>query len=257
MISHISNNIRYFTFHTLTNPDIIHAVVGRSGGVSPHPYKSLNISTSTGDSKTNVAANVIIVYNALNLSTDTLNTVHQVHGQHTITVDNQRVGNSTKADALITKTKGMSLFMKFADCAPLLIYDPYVHAIGLGHAGWRGTLAGIGRSMINAMRTQFGCKPHNLIAAIGPCIAADRYIVGEDVANLFQDAYPDTDDIVLSGGDSIHLDLVKANTHSLTDSGVQSIETSGLCTAKNNADFFSHRVEGKHSGRFSTIMSLK
>ena len=257
MISHIVNKIHYFTFQTLTNPDIIHAVLGRSGGVSPYPYKSLNMSTSTGDSKTNVAANVTIVYNALNLSTDTLNTVHQVHGQRTFTVDNQLVGNSTKADALITKTKGMSLLMNFADCAPLLIYDPYVHAIGLGHAGWRGTLAGIARSMINAMRTQFGCKPQNLIAAIGPCITADRYIVDDDVANLFHDAYPDTDDIVLLRNDSIHLDLVKANIHSLTASGIQSIETSGYCTSKHNANFFSHRVEGKHSGRFSTIMSLK
>ncbi len=257
MISHNTNNVHYFTFQTLTNSDIVHAIVGRYGGVSPYPYKSLNISTSTGDSKTNVAANVAIAYNALNLSTDTLNTVHQVHGQRTITVGNQPIGTSTKADALITTTKGMSLFMKFADCAPLLIYDPYVNAIGLGHAGWRGTLAGIGRSMVTAMRTQFGCKPQNLIAAIGPCIAVDKYIVGNDVANLFQNAYPDTNDIVLFDNNSIHLDLVKANIHSLTDSGVQSIETSGFCTAKNNTVFFSHRVEGKYSGRFSTIMSLK
>ncbi len=256
MISHTSNKIRYFTFETITNSEIVHAVLGRSGGVSPYPYESLNMSTSTGDTRGNVDTNISRAYNALNIPIETLNTVHQVHGVRTITVDDKYLYNSTKADGLITQTPGTSLFMKFADCAPLMLYDPCTHAIGLGHAGWRGTLAGIASSMIEAMQTQFGCKPDNIQAAIGPCITADNYIVGQDVANPFLDTYADIDDIVSYINGKFYLDLVKANIHSLTISGVQSIETSGLCTVHDNAHFYSHRAEGRYTGRFGALISL-
>jgi len=257
MISNISNRIRYFTFETITNSDTVHAVFGRSGGVSPYPYASLNVSTGTGDTKSNVNTNISHACNALNISHTTLKTAHQVHAARTITVDSRYIQGLTKADGLITQTKDISLFMKFADCVPLMIYDPHTHTIGLGHAGWKGTLAGVASSVIEAMQVQFGCKPHNLLAAIGPCITADYYVVSDDVANLFLEAYAGIDDIVSYRNDAIHLDLIKANIHSLTMSGVQSIENSGLCTVHNNADFYSHRVEGKRTGRFGALISLK
>jgi hypothetical protein len=256
MISHSDNKITYFTFKTIPNTNITHAIFGRSGGVSPYPYESLNMSTSTGDTKQNVSANIALAYSSLNVPLTSLRTVTQVHGARIIATHNEQFHNNIEADGLITQTPNTSLFMRFADCAPIMLYDPIVHAIGLGHAGWRGTLAGLASSIVETMKSTFGSKSHNLLAAIGPCITVDHYKVGQEVANLFHETYNKTDDILLYKNDSVYLDILKANIHSLTLSGVQSIETSDLCTTDNNDYFFSHRAEPNPSGRFGAVIYL-
>lgn len=256
MISHSDNKITYFTFNTLPGPNITHAIFGRSGGVSPFPYESLNMSTSTGDTKQNVNTNIALAYSSLNIPLTSLRTATQIHGARVIATHNKQFHNHIEADGLITQTPNTSLFMRFADCAPIMLYDPINHAIGLGHAGWRGTLAGIASSIVETMKSTFGSKPHSLIAAIGPCITVDHYEVGQEVADLFLEVYNETDEILLYKNNSVHLDLLKANIHALTLSGVQSIEPSDLCTAYNNDYFFSHRTEPNPSGRFGAVMYL-
>ena len=256
MISHSDNKIPYFTFNTLSGTNITHAIFGRTGGVSPYPYKSLNMSTSTGDTQKNVSTNIALAYSALNIPLTSLRTVTQIHGAHSISTHNKQFHNHIEADGLITQTPNTSLFMRFADCAPIMLYDPNNHAIGLGHAGWRGTLAGIAYSIVETMKSTFGSKPHDLLAAIGPCITVNYYEVGQEVADLFHEVYNGTDEILIYKNNSVHLDLLKANIHALTLSGVQSIETSDLCTAYNNDYFFSHRTEPNPSGRFGAVMYL-
>ena len=170
MISHSDNKINYFTFNTLPGPNITHAIFGRSGGVSPYPYESLNMSTNTGDSKQNVNTNIALAYSSLNIPLTSLRTATQIHGAHVIATHNKQFHNHIEADGLITQTPNTSLFMRFADCAPIMLYAPTNHAIGLAHAGWRGTLAGIASSIVETMKSTFGSKPHSLLAAIGPCI---------------------------------------------------------------------------------------
>jgi len=256
MICRSSNKITYFTFDTMPTTRITHGIFGRLGGVSPHPYESLNMSTSTGDSKQNVDTNIALAYNSLGIPIASLRTVTQVHGARTIATHTKQFRNNINADGLITKTPNTSLFMRFADCAPIMLYDPINHAIALGHAGWRGTLAGLASSIVATMKSTFGSKPDKLLAAIGPCITVNNYEVGQEVADLFHEAFEKTDDIIVYNNNSIRLDLIKANIHSLASSGVQSIETSNLCTSYNNNYFYSHRTEAKPSGRFGAVIYL-
>jgi len=256
MISHSENKITYFTFETIPTTSIKHGIFGRSGGVSPYPYDSLNMSTGTGDSKQNVRANIALAYDSLAIPVTSLRTVTQVHGARVIETENKQFHNHIEADGLITQTPNTSLFMRFADCVPIMLYDPTNHAIGLAHAGWRGTLAGVTHSVVRAMNSAFGSKPHKLLAAIGPCITVDHYAVGKEVANLFRENFNATDEILLYKNDLVYLDLIEANKRALTASGVQSIETSNLCTAHNNDYFFSHRTEPSPSGRFGAVIYL-
>lgn len=144
-------------------------------------------------------------------------------------------------DALITNCKGICLMVLTADCVPVLLYDPATHSAAAIHAGWRGTANGIVGLTVEKMSHEFGTNPSNLVAAIGPCIAACCFEVGEDVTEHFS-RWPEA---VLrrSNWPKPHIDLVLANRLQLEQAGVlsQNIETSGHCTKCGPYGLFSHR----------------
>ncbi|MEK7324421.1 MAG: peptidoglycan editing factor PgeF [Chloroflexota bacterium] len=257
MLEHISGDIHYFTFNSFPNGSLTHAIFARAGGVSPQPWASLNMSISTGDSAENARANRVRAFEALELPAESMADVWQVHGTETIRADAPRGGHSPiKADGLITDRPGVTLFQRFADCAPILLYDPKRHALGMVHAGWRGTVERAAASPVKAMAEAYGSRPADLIAGIGPSIGPDHYEVGPEVAEAARRAFDNADELLITNN-KIHFDLWAANVCVLREAGVEQIEVAGLCTACRNDLFFSHRAEAGKTGRFGAVIALR
>jgi polyphenol oxidase len=158
----------------------------------------------------------------------------------------------------VTDSPSLTLMMRFADCIPILLYDPVRHAAGIAHAGWKGTLAGVAASAVDALREHFGSHPEDLLAGIGPSIGPDHYPVGEDLARAFPSSFgPAAEAWLERCDDGIHLDLWAANEFVLRRSGVEKIETAGICTACHTDDWFSHRAEHGRTGRFGVMVWLE
>jgi polyphenol oxidase len=157
-----------------------------------------------------------------------------------------------QTDALICNTKGIMVAVKTADCVPILLFDPCTKAVAAIHSGWRSTAQNIVGETICQLGVQFGCKPENLIAAIGPCISGTHYEVGADVAANFNK--PEFKDAVTYKDMPLQkalLDLRKIIYIQLRLAGLpeQQIEVSNLCTYSTPALFYSARRNGAATGR--------
>lgn len=258
------DELHYFRFNTLPENGVArHAVFSRQGGVSAAPFDSLNMSMSVPDERERVYANRRRVYGLFGRDTDTVVHAHLVHGADVARVTQANNGTWVEhVDGLITDEPGCVLSMNFADCTPIFLYDPRRRAIGLGHAGWRGTMVDLPGAMVRAMGQQFGSDPADLVAAVGPCIGPCCYEVGEEVIGAVEKAFANPDDLLRepsrngATGRSAHFDLPEANRINLTNAGVGAIEMFGICTACRTDLFFSHRAERGRTGRFGTVFAL-
>ena len=166
-----------------------------------------------------------------------------------------------QTDGIMTNAPGLTLMMCFADCVPLIVVDTEQYVIGLAHAGWRGTLAGMAGHLIAAMRQTYGCHPETLRAVIGPSIGPRVYAVGPEVVSAFALAYPE-DDLIGNDNAQPHLDLWEANTAQFRRAGLadHTINKSGICTFAQGNRFFSHRYAQRHNeieGRLAVLVSIK
>lgn len=161
-------------------------------------------------------------------------------------------------DALITNAPGPVLSLFFADCVPVFILDPIRKAIGLAHAGWKGTALSIALKTVEAMQQEFGTNPSECLAAIGPSIGRCCYDVSPDVAEAVFTAAGDDRIIARACQDKMRLDLKLANWFILRKSGIPeaNIAVSELCTACEAEDFFSYRRDGS-TGRMAAVMALR
>ena len=245
-------------------PGLVHAVSTRHGGVSTGGYASLNLSTSTGDSRENVDANYRRLAAALDLPRERFTTTWQVHGTRVVRATAQTVGGMLdKADGIVSDTPGLPLTQRYADCTPLLVYDPRRHAVGLGHAGWRGTVDGMARALVQAMVAEFSSDPADLAAVIGPAIGPCCYEVGPDVVDAVRRTFPRAETLLFrpANGSAAsagpHFDLWSANRWQLEQAGVGQIEVAGICTRCQRETYFSHRGDGPVTGRFGAVVMLK
>jgi YfiH family protein len=186
-------------------------------------------------------------------------------------------------DGLITNAAGVLLAVKVADCLPVIVADRRRRAVGIFHAGWRGTAQRIVEKGIGEMRRQLGCDPADLVAAIGPGIGACCYEIGEEVENEFDSQFAYSKELFEDVFDSWslktkypmlflnqrapghgepamsrHLDLVKANWCQLLDAGVpgENIESINQCTACHTDLFFSYRKEHV-TGRMLAVVGIR
>lgn len=236
-----------------------HGMFTRHGGISEATWASLNVGGTVGDDLQAVEENHRRMYAALNLKPEQACTVWQVHGTDTVMAHDQMPQRKwlARADAMITNKPGLVLTMRFADCVPILFYDPAARAVGLAHAGWRGTVDGMVESTVKAMSASFGTRPQDLQAVIGPSIGPDKYQVGEEVVQAVAERYGTTEGFITRAVDgSAYLNLWAANEASLQSCGVQAIERADICTATNTDDFFSHRAEKGKTGRFGVVIVL-
>ncbi|HVB97182.1 MAG TPA: peptidoglycan editing factor PgeF [Chloroflexota bacterium] len=261
--------VRWFEFgHFDRWRQVLAVVSSRGHGVSHAGKATLNLSYAVGDAPERVAENRRRLIEALGIQATRIVCAAQVHGAETALVDEASAGagflTSTTAiplvDALATDRPNLFLWLGFADCVPIVIFDPERPAIGIAHAGWRGTLLDVSRSLVTTMQAAFGSRPAALWAAIGPAIGPCCYEVGRDVETAFRDRWGNTtDEIFHDLGSGRHLNLWKANRLSLEAAGVLPghISLSRACTSCQNEDFFSHRAQHGEAGRFAVIVGLR
>jgi len=253
------DGVAFYRFACLEGwPGLVHAVFTRWGGVSRGPFESLNLGHTVGDDPTAVAANHWRVYRVLEVTPGAVVTAWLVHGRDVAAVDARHRGQVLpRTDGLITRTAGVMLFQRFADCLPILLFDPVQHAVGIAHAGWRGTVRGVAQATVEAMCETFGSRPENIIAGIGPGIGPCCYEVGDEVVRAVRRAFERADALLPSVNGVVHFDLPAANVQQLKASGVGHIELAGLCTACRTDEFFSHRGEGGRTGRFGAAIGIR
>lgn len=241
-------------------PGVNHGIFTRSGGVSVSPWHSLNLGGNVGDEPAAVRENHERMYRALCLNSARACTVWQVHSADTVIANGPVRGRRwlALADSMVTDRRDTPLTMRFADCTPLLFYDPVRGVIGIAHAGWRGTALGVGANTVRTMVEAYGSRPADIQAGIGPSIGPSRYQVGEEVVEAIRAYFGTIDGLIRRdpADGSAYLDLWEANRRDLQRAGVEQIEIAGLCTAERTDEFFSHRAEKGRTGRFGAVLSL-
>ena len=254
---HHQDNLRFFQFNTL---QARHAIFTRHGGLSPEPWGSLNVGGTVGDDLTRVRTNRNLSLKVLDCSPDSVFDVWQVHSADVVCATAPRPDSESvrQADIILTDKPELTLYMRFADCVPILFHDPCKGVVGVAHAGWVGTVRDVATASVNAMRKQYGSNPADIIAGIGPSIGPDHYEVGSDVILQVIQKFGDDSELLLkSNNGKIHFDLWKTNRLLLERAGVEQIEVAEICTACNTNDWFSHRAEKGRTGRFGALITLQ
>jgi len=251
-------NLVYYQFAQWVN--MKHGIFTRKGGVSAAPWNALNLGGNVGDDPAAVRHNHDLIYRELDLNAKQTCTVWQVHSADVIIANGPVQGRRwmALADSMVTDKPDTPLFMRFADCTPILFHDPVRRVIGIAHGGWRGTVQGVAANTVRAMVEGYGCKPEDVQAGIGPAIGPDSYQVGEEVVRAVQDYFGTTDNLIRRDPNdgSAYLNLWEANRLDLERAGVRQIEIAGICTATHTDEFFSHRAEKGRTGRFGAVLSL-
>lgn len=249
-------------------PRLRHGITGRAPGL----WRDGDTSYATGGDPAQVLANRRAWAAQIGVDATQIVAVRQVHGNVVERVDAAARGRGAfslsaeevpAADALLTDAPDTPLLLGFADCTPLLFHDPVRGVVGLAHAGWRGTVADIAGAAVRAMAEQFGSRPGDIIAGIGPAIGRCCYVVDEPVTRAWL-ALRVADPLVLeeiapaNGRRQWRFDLARANRLLLQRAGLhaEQIEDTAICTACNVASFPSHRAQQGRAGRFAAIISL-
>ena len=257
---HARNGLRFYQFDLFKGLPIFHAVLTRQGGFSERPYASLNTGGTVGDDSEDVFANHRKIFEAFNYPFDSRFDVWQVHGNEVLCTDVPKEADTPhlRADGILTDKPGVTLMMRFADCVPILLYDPVVNVIGIAHAGWQGTYKKVAKTAVEKMTDCYGSQPRDILAGIGPSICQDCYEVGQEPLDAFIGAFgQDRARRYFREQDGrLYLDLRTSNQDILHSAGVENIEISGICTAENLSDWFSHRAERGNTGRFAVLMAL-
>jgi len=200
---------------------------------------------------------------ALGISPEALVPTRQVHRDEVVVVPGPAYGcwrGGHGADGLVTATPGLYLLGYFADCVPILAYDPVHRAVGLAHAGWRGTLLGIAGRLVEAMERNFGTSAADLRVGLGPSIGPCCYEVGEEVIAGVRSRLPEPEALLRPGRPGhAYFDLWEANRQALRRAGVPEgqIELAALCTSCHVERFFSYRREGGLRGLFGAVIGLR
>ncbi|MDL1899381.1 peptidoglycan editing factor PgeF [Anaerolineae bacterium CFX9] len=260
MIQQQVNGLVFYQFEMWQDAPLRHGIFTRRGGVSEPPFDTLNLGGNVGDQPGAVRENHLRMYGALGVEDARACSVWQVHSADVVLAEAPASDRRwlTYADAMITDRPETPLSMRFADCVPILFYDPVRAAIGMAHAGWRGTVLGVAANTVQAMVDAFGCQPRDIQAAIGPSIGPDNYQVGEEVVAAVIDYFGSADGLIRrsSQDGSAWLNLWEANRRALERAGVTQVEVAGICTAEHVDEWFSHRREQGRTGRFGAVLSL-
>lgn len=267
-----SQRLEYLTFPAFEESGLVeHLITTRLGGVSAGELSTMNLSFSRGDREENVLENYRRISGILGCGLEDMVTSHQTHTvniRHVTAADRGKgiviPRDYENIDGLITDEKGIALVTFYADCVPLLLLDPVHQAIGLAHSGWRGTVRGMGKRMVEAMAETFGSKPSDMTAAIGPSICQECYEVSEEVAEQFRrqfDGNARCAEVVQPGKapGKYQLDLWLANQLILEEAGIPKarISVTDICTCHNSEYLFSHRASNGHRGNLGAFLMLR
>lgn len=227
-------------------------VTTRAGGVSAGPYGTLNLATHVGDDPDCVAENRRRLADAMGVAVANLAFATQVHGTDAaVTTTGGELG---EADVIATTSDEVVACILVADCAPLVVVDPDARVLVVAHAGWRGTAAGVAGAAVDAA-VALGAARDRCHAAIGPCISASAYEVGDEVVSAFVDA--GCDRAVRADGDGrARVGITLANVIQLERAGIAAarISTSAHAT-DGGTTWFSDRAQ-RPCGRFALVARI-
>ena len=272
-----SGTLEYLTFPMLEETGIVrHLFSTRLGGVSKGFFSSMNLSYTRGDEKEAVDENYRRIADVLGCEVSDIVCSDQTHTTNIRAVKESDKGKGilfpkdyTDVDGLITNIPGIVLATFYADCVPLFFIDTRNRAIGLSHSGWRGTAGRMGARTIEAMGREYGTRPEDITAAVGPSICQDCYEVSEDVAEVFRKEFQENGQgseqrltnkqlLINKGNGKYQLDLWEANRIVLTQAGVlpEKIQVTDICTCCNPEYLFSHRASNGKRGNLGAFLGL-
>lgn len=231
-------------------PFLICALSTRQGGVNSGSF-GMNLSYSVGDDPNAVTENRRAFFGSLGIPLDDLVLQRQVHGDTIRHVGGPGTWDDT--DGLCTTAAGIFLCVTVADCVPVFLVDPGIRAVGVVHAGWRGSAAGIAAKGVRFMAEKLGAVPARMEAYIGQSAGVCCYTVGSDVASRFPASYVVDD----SGG--LRIDLKQVNRGQLLNAGLRddAIAVDPACTICGVDLYHSHRREGVRSGRMMGVIGIR
>lgn len=258
------------SLHYLTIPAFIrtgkgkHAFTTRLGGVSRPPLDSMNLGLGRGDDPEAVLENYRIVGNAVGFDPARMVFFHQVHGNDIFVAGKADAGcgfqpNSLAYDGIVTRVKNLPLATFHADCVPVFLLDPVTEAVGVAHAGWRGTALRTTAAAVQAMKREFGCKAENILAAIGPCGGMCCYETDGDVPDAMRGAFGSAaEPYLMPGREKWHVDLAGLNQLVLLQEGIldKNITMSNECTCCQPDLYWSHRKTGGIRGCMAAIIMI-
>jgi hypothetical protein len=262
--------VRLLTWPALAAAGVDAAVTARSGGVSAGPYDSLNLSFSVGDDPAHVLENRRRLATSFGAGRNDFVFAGQVHGAGVRVVGAADRGSGAfctddvigDTDALVTSSPDVVLAILTADCVPIVLHDPVARVLACVHAGWRGTVAGVAQAAVAAMQA-LGSRPGDVIAGLGPAIAAARYQVGPDVYQGITQAFGSAAAFIRpdSVPDRWRLDLWAANHLALRKAGLPAaqIQVTDIPTGPGSAGpgyFFSDR-SARPCGRLALVARLR
>ena len=256
--------VPYLSYPLLENTGIVnHGFSTRLGGVSTGCFSSMNISLTRGDDPEAVKKNRELIAQAIGVEVADFTYTQQTHTTNVKRVYAKERGQSfPETDGMITDVPGICLVTSYADCVPLYFVDPVKKAIGLSHSGWRGTVGKIGKNTVQLMQENFGSKPEDLLAAVGPSVCMDCYEVSEDVIEQFKEAFEKKyweDLFYKKENGKYQLNLWKANELIFLESGIlpEHMAITNVCTHCNSKILYSHRTMGNNRGNLCAFLALK
>ena len=257
-----SGDLEYLTSPLLI--DTPHCFSTRFGGVSEGALASLNLGVHRGDKPANVLENYRRLGEAVGFDPKRTVFTKQIHSDIIERVGVSDCGRGlivpveNGCDGLVTNEPEVVLTVFSADCTPILLYDPVAKAVGAVHAGWRGTAAAIAAKAVERMAAEFGSKPENIRAAIGPCISQCCFETDRDVPEAMLNAFGDAaKEAIRETSSKYYVNLKALNALALTRAGVRQIDIATECTACEPNRFWSHRRVGNARGSLAAMILLR
>lgn len=248
-------------------PGVVHGFSTRLGGVSQGAFTSLNLGLTRGDDPEHVRENYRRFLSAVGASGKAFAMCDQVHGDTVRAITTADVKGDLygklhyEADGMMTAIPGVALVVFSADCIPVLLYDPVRRVIAAVHSGWRGTAAGIVTRAVERMGQVYGCRPENILAAIGPGIGPCCFETHEDVPNAMMAAVasPALPFIKIKENGKFSVDLKGINAKRLELAGLDpaNIAVCRDCTACMEEKYWSHRRQGTERGSMAAVIELR
>lgn len=266
------NGVSFLTYKKLEDiPFIKHAFSTKEGGVSEGMFATMNLSFTRGDDTDKVKENYRRFFDAVGFTMKNMVMSDQIHEVDVLKIDEERLESLgenienrrfNEVDGMITNLKNVPLVTFYADCVPLYFVDTVNKAIGMSHSGWRGTVKGMGIKTVEAMTREYGSKPEDIVAVVGPSICRDCYEVSKEVVDEFHKVYDGKFDVSkiydITSEEKRQLDLWKANRQILMLAGLkeENIVVSGVCTSCHDDLLFSHRKTNGKRGNLVAVMEL-
>lgn len=266
---HREGALYYVSFPSFDKTGLVrHLYSTRRGGVSEGYFGPMNLGFTRGDKMEHVLENYRRICYVSGIYPGDMVFSDQVHRDTVLEVDARDRGKGIlkpkemrDVDALITNTPQVCLVTTHADCPAIFLLDPVKKAIGLAHAGWKGTALEIARKTVEKMEEAYGCKPEDILAGISPSIGPCCFEVGEDVKVIYETMFPEWSKYIIFPGkteDKSQIDLWEANRWILMSAGVRPnhITVTDLCTKCEEEYFHSHRRMGSKRGTQMAFLEL-